>query len=68
VAWGTGAGLAGALWSSRLLEAELFSVRPHDPLVLAGAALLLIAVALAAAVVPAWRASRIYPADVLRTE
>ena len=68
VAWGTGAGLVGALWSSRLLSAELFSVRPNDPVVLAGAAVVLMLVALAAAVAPAWRASRICPAGVLRAE
>jgi ABC-type antimicrobial peptide transport system permease subunit len=67
-AWGTGAGMVGAFWSSRLLTAELFSVRPNDAVVLAGAALVLMLVAVSGGVAPAWRASRTRPAGVLRTE
>jgi putative ABC transport system permease protein len=68
VALGVAAGLAGALALSRLLRPALHGVRPTDPVALAGAAALLVAVALAAAILPARRATRGDPLESLRHE
>jgi predicted permease len=58
-----GVGLALAV--GRYLEAVLFGVRPHDPVVFGTATLLMTVVALLAAAIPAARASGIDPAKVL---
>lgn len=57
-----GVGLAG------LLASELFEVEPADPLSFAVAAITIFAVATIAVLVPARRAGRIDPVDVLRSE
>ncbi len=59
-------GLLGAAASSRIVDSVLFGVAPADPLTLAAAAALLLAVALLACWLPARRAVRIDPMDVLR--
>jgi len=61
-------GLLGAWLSSRLLESLLFQVRAHDPLLLALALLILLAVAFLAAWLPARRAMRVDPMVALRYE
>jgi predicted permease len=53
---------------SRGIGALLYDVHPMDPAVVAGVASLLLAVALAATLVPAWRAARTQPMRVLREE
>ena len=53
---------------SRLVQAFLFEVSPLDPLALSAAILALAGVALAAAWLPARRASRLDPLDALRRE
>ena len=67
-----GAGLAvgflAAIWLERLVMAFVFRGIPHDPLVYAGAAALLMALGLAAALVPARRAARVDPLVALRAE
>jgi ABC-type antimicrobial peptide transport system permease subunit len=67
-----GAGIAGgiiaSLWLSQFLVALLFGVEPQDRLVLLGSAATLLAAGLLAAAVPAWRASRINPASILRMQ
>ena len=65
---GLGTGIGVALLSGRLIEGLLFGVSPQDPAILVFVALLLAAVALAATVVPAWRAARIDPLVALRSE
>ncbi|HEX5436315.1 MAG TPA: ABC transporter permease [Gemmatimonadaceae bacterium] len=62
------AGLAGALGASRLLRSLLFQVNPTDPLTLAGVCVVLVVVTLVAAYLPARRAMRVDPAQVLRAE
>jgi putative ABC transport system permease protein len=62
------AGTVGALALTRLLQKLLHGVTPHDPATLAASAAALIAVALAASAVPAWRASRVNPVVALRSD
>ncbi len=62
------AGTGGALAMAGLLKSLLFGVGAHDALTFAAVPVLLIAVALAAAYVPARRASRLAPMDALRAE
>jgi ABC-type antimicrobial peptide transport system permease subunit len=57
------------LWAvGRLVEAQLYGVTAIDPPTIAGASLLLSLVALAAAMLPAWRAASISPTEALRFE
>jgi putative ABC transport system permease protein len=65
---GVAAGLAAALVLTRLMEALLFEVRPNDPATLVGVAVLIAAVAAAASIVPAFRATRVDPIAALRDE
>ena len=57
VALGSAIGLAGAVGASRLLVSLLYGVQPTDPLAMAGAVAVLLAVGMLAAFVPARRAS-----------
>jgi predicted permease len=50
----------------RLVESQLFGVKPTDPLAIAAATLLLTAATIGAALVPAYRASTVNPTDALR--
>lgn len=61
-------GLAGAAGVTRVLQTFLFGVTPTDPLVFTIVTLLLLAVGLMAAWLPARRATRIDPWKALRTE
>ncbi|MGH9534880.1 MAG: ABC transporter permease [Terriglobales bacterium] len=65
---GVASGIAGALAAGRLLASLLYQVRPSDPLILAGAAVALLAVALAACWLPARRAAAVDPVLALRQE
>jgi putative ABC transport system permease protein len=59
-------GLAGAWAGSRLLESFLWEVSPREPLALLAGASLLLAVVLLASYLPARRATRADPIQVLR--
>ena len=61
-------GLAGAAAVSKMLSAVLFGVSPLDPLTFCVMLLVLLAAALLATYLPAYRASRIDPAVALRHE
>jgi predicted permease len=61
-------GLAGAAGVTRVLQRFLFGVTPTDPMVFAIVTLLLMAVGLMAAWLPARRATRIDPCAALRAE
>jgi putative ABC transport system permease protein len=62
------AGLAGAWWLTGLLESLLFGVAARDPMTFAAVPLLLLAVAVAASWIPAHRATRVNPVEVLRED
>jgi predicted permease len=66
VAAGIGLGLLGALVVGRALSGLLYGVSPADPVSLAGAAVVLLAVAALACYVPARYASRVDPLVALR--
>lgn len=61
-------GLLGALALTRLLGGLLYNVRPHDPVTWAGVTSLVLAVVILASSLPASRASRVAPSEVLREE
>jgi ABC-type antimicrobial peptide transport system permease subunit len=61
-------GIAAALALSRVLSTVLFRTSPYDPATLTLAAAVLIAVAIAACLGPARRATRVDPASALRVE
>lgn len=65
---GMAAGLLAALFLTRALTALLFDTAPADPLIYACVSAFLFAVALAASLIPAWRASRVDPIRTLRAE
>jgi putative ABC transport system permease protein len=60
------AGLAGALSLNRVFASLLFGVEPTDPGTLAAVMSVVAMVAAVACALPAWRASRLDPNDVLR--
>jgi putative ABC transport system permease protein len=68
VAIGITLGLVGAFALSGILRGLLYEVTPRDPSTLAGVAILLVVVALAAAFIPARRAARVDPMLALRAE
>jgi putative ABC transport system permease protein len=63
---GAGLGLAAALALSRVLRGQLHDVSPADPATFAGVGLLLLAAAALGALLPARRAARLDPVEVLR--
>ncbi len=65
---GIAAGLGAALLLTRLVKSMLFGLQATDPASLAGGALLLAMVALAASWIPARRAAGVQPMEALRHE
>ena len=61
-------GLAGAAAVSRLLTGLLHDVTPLDPLTFIATAALLLMVAAAASLIPAWKATRVDPVSAIRGE
>jgi predicted permease len=68
IAGGLIAGTVAALGLTSLMKSLLFAVKPADPLTFATVAALLLIVALAAAYLPARRATRLDPVTTLRDE
>jgi putative ABC transport system permease protein len=68
IAAGTAIALPCISALGRLVESQLFGVRPTDVITIAAASLLLAAVALGAALIPAYRASTVNPTEALRFE
>jgi putative ABC transport system permease protein len=67
-AFGIAVGLAGAAAGARYLQSLLYGIEPTDPVTFASAAALFALVALAAAWLPAHRATRVDPMVALRME
>jgi ABC-type antimicrobial peptide transport system permease subunit len=65
---GAAIGLASALALGRAAESLLFQMSARDPMVFAGATIVLVAVALCAGLIPAQRAARVDPMTALRYE
>ncbi len=65
---GLAAGLPLSLLGTRLVAGGLFGIEPGDPSTLIAAMLLLTSVVCLAALIPAWRASRVSPMAALRQE
>ena len=61
-------GIMGALALNRVLQSFLFEVEPADPATLGGVTLLLAVVAAGASYLPARRATRVDPVEVLKSE
>ena len=67
-ALGTVVGVPAAVGCARLVASQLYGVTPQDPAMLGLTIGLLIAVSVAAAFAPAWRASRLDPMRALHYE
>jgi len=65
---GVAAGLGAALGLARLVTSMLYGIKSWDPATLAGGALILFVVALAATWIPARRAANVQPVEALRHE
>jgi predicted permease len=65
---GLAVGLGAALAATRVVASQLYGLKPHDPVTVAAAACLLLAVAAFASFVPARRASHVDPMAALRYE
>ncbi|HYL77393.1 MAG TPA: ABC transporter permease [Bryobacteraceae bacterium] len=65
---GTAIGISAALGATRLISTKLFGITATDPITIAAAALLMIAVGALAGFLPAQRASRVDPIAALRYE
>jgi predicted permease len=59
-------GAVGSLWASQFVASLVYGLAPRDPVTLIGAAFMLLVVGAVAGGLPAWGASRIDPAEVLR--
>lgn len=67
-AGGAAAGSLLAIGAAQLIRSSLYGTKPLDPAVFASVIGLLFLVAITACTLPAWRASRVQPATVLRSE
>ena len=67
VAVGMLAGGVAAFWLTRLMPTMLVEIEARDPISFSFSAAVLLAIATAAAALPAWRAARIDPLEALRS-
>jgi ABC-type antimicrobial peptide transport system permease subunit len=63
---GVAVGAALSLWAAKFVAPLLYGLQPRDPATIIGSAAVLAAVGALAGWLPAYRASRIDPAQVLR--
>ena len=66
VAMGLAAGIALQLWASKFAESFVFGLEAAEPLQIAGAAMIVVAAAVAAVMLPARRAASVDPVVALR--
>jgi len=67
-AFGLTAGLLCAIGAAHLMTSLLFHMSAYDPVIFVGVAILIAAVGVIAAVLPAWRAAKVDPVLILRAE
>jgi putative ABC transport system permease protein len=65
---GLALGLMASAGAARLIRSMLYATRPLDPTVFGWVVVALLLVAMLACIAPAWRASRLDPAQALRSE
>jgi predicted permease len=65
---GLAVGIPGALALARVVRHQFYGIAPHDPLTFVAGAILLLAIALVAAWLPAQRAMKVDPIVALRAE
>ncbi len=61
-------GLVAGMATTRLFASMLFGTKPLDPVVIGTVVITLLAVAVVACLLPAWRASRLDPMQAIRVE
>ena len=66
--FGLAFGIAGSMATAQLIRSMLYGTRPIDPAVFLTVIAILLSVAAAACLIPAWRASRLDPMQALRSE
>jgi ABC-type antimicrobial peptide transport system permease subunit len=66
IACGCAIGMVASLAVTPILRSQLVHVSPRDPLIVAGSVLVLIACAFLGSLLPAYHATRVGPASVLR--
>lgn len=65
---GTAIGLLVSYLSGQIVASQIYAIRATDPLMLGAAIVLVAAITALATMVPAWRASRLAPSNVLHTD
>lgn len=68
VAVGLAVGAVGGIASAQFMRSLLFDIAPTDPMTFLASSACLVAVALVACLIPALRATRVDPQEVLRVE
>ena len=61
-------GLTTAYLSGQIVASQIYAIRASDPLMLSAAIVVVVGIAVAATMIPAWRASRLSPANALHPE
>jgi putative ABC transport system permease protein len=64
---GAGIGLGLAYFSGQVISHRVYAIRASDPLILATATLLIVAITFLATTIPAARAARLNPANALQS-
>jgi ABC-type antimicrobial peptide transport system permease subunit len=66
--FGAAIGLTAAYLGGRVISSKLYEVRASDPVILAGATVVVVGIAILATAIPALRSSRVDPCRVLRSD